>query len=96
MKKCYALMRDEHSTEERVSGSWGECYMSERSRYKCALDEPALTRDLIQGVITEQSSRTVRDRLAPPAAKTWGIPMVQDLDTYIPTFDNDFWDNMTK
>ena len=31
MKKCYALMRGEHSTEEWVSGCSGECYMSDRA-----------------------------------------------------------------
>ena len=77
-----------------------------RSRYQFALNEPALEvapetrapapwqqRNSSRGSIEAQPTRTVRDRLAPP--ETMNPPVFQDWETYIPSFNEEFWDNMT-
>ena len=74
--------------------------------YHFALDEPALLavpetralapwqqRNSSRGGINAQPTRTGRDRLAPPEAMD--IPRFQDWDTYIPSFNEKFWDHVT-
>ena len=46
-----------------------------------------------RGSIDAQHTRTVRDRLAPP--ERMNPPVFQDWETYIPSFNEEFWDNMT-
>ena len=74
-----------------------------QSRYQFALDEPALVagsktlapapwqqRKSSRGTMAALPSRTVENSLEPSVAKDILI-----WDTYIPPFDNEFWENMT-